>query len=137
MKKLAILVAVFLFMCSSALAAAPPLVGKTYRGTGYGVESGPYFSMTITVKITSQSTYRFKGTVTTSRGGGTDPPQKFYAVISATNQIYMVVQESTTTSEAANVVVDAKYNVAVNTITGFWRSLTHAGAGLFTLKQVS
>jgi len=136
MKKLAILVAVFLFMCSSAMAAAPPLVGKIFKGTGYGVESSGYFSMTIKVSIKSQSGYRFKGTVTTTRGGVTDPAQKFYAVISAENQIYLVVQNSDPAKDDTNVMVDARYDVGTNTIQGFFRGIAHSGAGYFTLNQV-
>jgi hypothetical protein len=135
MKKLAIFLAVFSLMVSSALAAAPDLKGKTFSGTGFGVDGSSYSKMTITVAITSQSGYRFKGTVTTIRNGVTDPNQKFFAVIATDNQIYMVVQDATG-SEATNVLVDAKYNTTTGTIKGFWRGMMWAGAGYFTLKEV-
>lgn len=134
MKRLVILLSMFiLMMATSVQAAAPPLAGTTWKGTGYLVDPSTYITMSITLAIKSQKDYRFRGTATTKVGTNLPQTQQFAAVIATTNQIYMVIKS--TSSQAADVIVDAKYNPTANTITGYFRTIDSTIAGYFTLKK--
>jgi hypothetical protein len=134
MKRFVILLSVFiLVMAASVQAAAPPLNGTTWKGTGYEVNTSAYKTITITLAIKSQSGYRFRGAVTTKEGTNLPQTQQFAAVIATTNQIYMAVKSAT--SGETDVIIDAKYNATNDTISGQWRGIGSTNAGYFTLTK--
>lgn len=123
---------IFLLICSSiastALAAAPSVVGTTWKGTANMVQKSGYATAALTVNITGQKGTLFKGTITVklATGAKTYPLD---GVISG-SKVYMTFYVSST--EDADSYVDG--TLSGSSMTGIFRSV-HSAVGDFTLTK--